>query len=94
MDMTMYKDLKAKGAIVLQRLGKDTFQIISPRFDPHSGLEQLPEITPCNPSGVAQAITQLEEGMEKQKQAHESLIALKEDMDKLEEMKAKPTQMG
>lgn len=88
MDMSRYKELKDKNAIKLQRLARNTFQMLTPQFDQYNGEELAPIVTQCTPAGVDQAIIQLQEKLDIENKAMESLKMLQEDMKTLEANKA------
>lgn len=83
-DLNQYNDLVSKGAVRIQRLGPDTFQMLVKRYDPANGKELPPAVMAINPAGLEESIKNTQAQIDELNKALENLKTAKTDMETME----------
>jgi hypothetical protein len=83
MDMSAYKEKKAKKSVSVIKVAKDFYQVVAQKYDPDTGKESTPEIAQTNPKAVEDTIAQVDAQIAQLQDRKAGLLELKADMEAL-----------
>ncbi len=84
MDMMSYVAGKESGAVVLTKVGFETYQMVAKRFDGSTGKETFPEILSINRKAVAEASEAATKALKEAQDRINGVNALVKDLDALD----------
>ena len=84
MDLLSYSSSKAKGGIILTKLGPETYQLVAKRFDTTTGIETYPEVLTITRKNVEENSVQFATALKDAQSRVDGLALLIKDLNALD----------